>query len=103
MPASKEVFFAGPSHVNPIPAGVRAGGFIFLSAVRGQDPETRVLAPDAESQARQLFTNLQATLGAVGASLEHVVRMGVFMADLEHDRAAFNVVWQERFGDQPPA
>jgi enamine deaminase RidA (YjgF/YER057c/UK114 family) len=29
--------------------------------------------------------------------------MGVFMADLEHDRAAFNAVWQEHFGDQPPA
>lgn len=89
-------------HVNPIPEGVRAGGFLFLSAVRGVDAQRRV-PEDPLAEARLLFQNLAAVLGAAGGSLADVVKMGVFMADLARDRPAFNTAWQEAFGDDPPA
>jgi 2-iminobutanoate/2-iminopropanoate deaminase len=83
--------------------GVIAGGFIFLSAVRGTLPNSRELPQDTEAQARQLFDNIRSTLGWAGASLHDVVKMAVYMADLQRDRPVFNKVWQDHFGDQPPA
>lgn len=83
--------------------GVIANGFIFLSAVRGTLPNSRELPQDAEGQARQLFENIRTTLKWAGAGLEDIVKMAVYMADLQGDRPAFNKVWQEHFGDQPPA
>ena len=94
----------GQSHSSPIPQGVRANGFVFLSALRGVTPGTeRIEAADAEAQARQLFDNLKATLAGVGATLDDVVKVAVYMRDLQRDRPVFNAVWAQRFGDSPPA
>jgi 2-iminobutanoate/2-iminopropanoate deaminase len=94
----------GQSHSSPIPQGVRANGFVFLSALRGVTPGTeRVEADDPEAQARQLFDNLDATLAGIGATLDDVIKVGVYMRDLQRDRPVFNAVWAERFGDSPPA
>ncbi|HLY65947.1 MAG TPA: RidA family protein [Chloroflexota bacterium] len=83
--------------------GVSAGGFIFLSAVRGTLPDSRELPRDAEAQARQLFENIKSTLHWAGAGMEDVVKVAVYMVDLQGDRPPFNKVWQEYFGDEPPA
>jgi len=83
--------------------GVKAGGFIFLSALRGQDPETKKLSPDTLTQARQLFENMKTTLKWAGASLDDVVKVAVYMVDLQGDRPIFNNVWKDYFGDEPPA
>jgi 2-iminobutanoate/2-iminopropanoate deaminase len=83
--------------------GVRAGDFIFLSAVRGTIPNSRDVPADTKEQARQLFANIQETLVAAGATMADVVKMGVYMTDLEGDRPVFNSVWKEYFGTEPPA
>lgn len=92
----------GQRHSSPIPEGVVAGGFIFLSAVRGVDGSG---APpeDTETQARLLFDNMARALEAAGAGLKDVVKIAVYMMDLQRDRPIFNRVWQEHFGDEPPA
>ena len=93
----------GHRHTSPIPQGVKAGGFIFLSALRGVNPETqRVEHDDVEAQSRQLFANLTRALAAAGATLDDVVKIGVYMKDLK-DRAVFNKVWSEHFGQKAPA
>jgi 2-iminobutanoate/2-iminopropanoate deaminase len=81
---------------------VRAGGFLFFSAIRGQDPETRKVPADPEAQARNIFRNLEAVLKEAGATLADVVRVAVYMKDLG-DRDVFNRYWKEAFGDEPPA
>jgi 2-iminobutanoate/2-iminopropanoate deaminase len=83
--------------------GVKAGGFLHLSAVRGTLPGDRGVPSNLEEQVRQLFRNVEATLKQSGASMDHVVKVAVYMLDLEHDRPAFNNVWKEVFGDRPPA
>lgn len=83
--------------------GVKAGGFIFLSAVRGTAGDGRAVPEDTEQQARQLFENIKSTLGYAGAAMEDVVKVAVYMRDLQGDRPAFNQVWKEYFGDEPPA
>ena len=106
MPTSrKHVIFLDDAHrhTSPIPEGVIANGFIFLSAVRGVDPETGSPPEDTERQARLLFDNMKHALAAGGANLDDVVKIAVYMMDLQRDRPVFNRVWQEHFGEAPPA
>jgi 2-iminobutanoate/2-iminopropanoate deaminase len=94
---------SGQRHTSPIPQGVIANGFIFLSAIRGIDFETQKVVADVEQQARQLFKVLEATLEAAGASLADVVQVAVYMKHLQQHRPIFNKVWEEVFGSEPPA
>jgi len=105
MPNRRRVFFntSGQRHSSPIPEGVIANGFVFLTAVRGVDPSTQqVETDDPEEQARAAFAVMRNTLATVGSTVEDVVKVGVYMKDMG-DRDAFNKVWKETFGDEPPA
>lgn len=93
----------GQRHTSPIPQGVTGGGFAFLSAIRGIESDTQKVPEDAEQQARNAFAVLAETLKSFGATLSDVVRIGVYMKDLQGDRPVFNRVWKETFGDDPPA
>ena len=92
-----------PSHTGPVPQAVSAGGWIYVSALFGVDPATGVIPADAREEADQLFANLAAILGAAGAALTEVVRVGIVMRDLQGDRPVFNEVWKSRFGEHRPA
>jgi 2-iminobutanoate/2-iminopropanoate deaminase len=82
--------------------GVKAGGFLFLSAIRGRDPDAGAISEDPVEQARQAFRNLQAVLAASGATLAHVVKVTLYLHDLEM-RKPFHQVWMEFFPEDPPA
>jgi 2-iminobutanoate/2-iminopropanoate deaminase len=102
--ASRQIFTTqGQRHTSPIPQGVIGGGFAFLSAIRGVDIETQKVPEDAEQQVRNAFAVLTETLKSFNASLSDVVRIGVYMKDLQGDRPVFNKVWKETFQDDPPA
>jgi reactive intermediate/imine deaminase len=78
-----------------------------LIAVSGQVPlnaEGCLVGPnDAEAQVRQVFDNLKAALAAAGAGLEHVVKLTIFLTDLE-DLEAFRRVRDDYLvTDTPPA
>lgn len=92
-----------PTHAGPVPQAVVAGGWIFVSALFGVHPQERGIPEDARAEAHQLFDNLAAILAACGAGLSDVVRVGIVMRDLQHDRPVFNEVWVERFGEHRPA
>jgi 2-iminobutanoate/2-iminopropanoate deaminase len=92
-----------PSHTGPVPQAVASGGWIYVSALFGADPGTGRIPDEARAEATQMFDNLEAILAAAGARLTDVVRVGIFMKQLQRDRPAFNEVWKERFGDHRPA
>jgi 2-iminobutanoate/2-iminopropanoate deaminase len=92
-----------PTHAGPVPQAVEAGGWIFVSALFGVHPQKREIPEDTCAEAHQLFDNLAAILAACGAGLSDVVRVGIVMRDLQHDRPVFNEVWIERFGEHRPA
>ena len=52
--------------------------------------QTGRLPAEAGQEADQVFANLVAILSAAGAGLSDVVRVGIFMRDLQRDRPAFN-------------
>jgi 2-iminobutanoate/2-iminopropanoate deaminase len=92
-----------PQHVGPVPQAVESAGWVFVSALFGTDPATGQLSSDPREEADQLFANLRAILEAAGLGLDDVLRVGIFMKDLQRDRPVFNQVWAEHFGDHRPA
>jgi 2-iminobutanoate/2-iminopropanoate deaminase len=92
-----------PSHTGPVPQAVECGGWIYVSALFGADPRTGRIPEEARAEAEQLFANLAAILRAADARLTDVVRVGIFMKQLQRDRPIFNEVWREVFGDHRPA
>jgi 2-iminobutanoate/2-iminopropanoate deaminase len=82
--------------------GVKAGGFLFLSAIRGRNPETNSMVEDPLEQARQALRNTEAVLRASNATLAHVVKVTVYMHDLER-RKEFHRAWMEAWPKDPPA
>ena len=77
-----------------------------LVAVSGQVPldgQGRLAGQDARAQVRQVFDNLTAALAAAGASMEHVVKLTVYLTDLA-DLEAFREVRDAYISlDKPPA
>src|ERR1022692_2840406 len=78
-----------------------------MVAVSGQVPadrDGRLVGPgDPAAQVRQGFENLTAALAAAGATMEHVVKLTVYLTDLA-DLDAFRQVRDEYISlDKPPA
>ena len=82
--------------------GINAGGFLFLSAIRGRDPTTGTTSNDTHEQARQALRNVADVLAASGAALSDVVKVTLYLHDLKY-RTAFHEVWMEAFPKDPPA
>jgi reactive intermediate/imine deaminase len=81
---------------------VRAGDLLFVSGCVPIDGEGRLVPGGVVAQARQVFTNVEAVLAAARASFADVVKVTVFLTDVD-DRAAVNTVRQEVFGATRPA
>jgi 2-iminobutanoate/2-iminopropanoate deaminase len=82
---------------------VRAGDLLFVSGVVPVDGEGNVVGgDDVVEQARQVFRNIGAVLATAGASAQDVVKVTVFLTDVD-DRTAINPVRQEFFGEARPA
>lgn len=81
---------------------VRAGDLLFVSGCVPVDGDGALVPGDVVAQARQVFVNVGAILAAAGATFADVVKVTVFLTDVD-DRAAVNTVRQEVFGDARPA
>ena len=91
----------------PLPRGpysqaIVAEGFVFVAGQAAINPSTNELElGDVRSETRRTLQNIRAILEAAGSSLRDVVRVGVFLADL-NDFQAMNEVYREFFtADQP--
>jgi len=90
----------GGQHL-PFSRAVEADGWLFVS---GQVPmlNGEVVAGNIVVQAHQAIRNLLSILTEAGYGPEHVVRCGVWLDD-PRDFQAFNQVFKEYFGGNPPA
>lgn len=91
-----------PAALGPYSQAIRAGDFVFASGQLGLDPATGDLRAGVAAQAEQALDNLATVLEAAGASLAHVVKTTIFLADMA-DFGTVNAIYGARFGDTPPA
>ena len=81
---------------------VRAGDLLFVSGCVPVDGDGKLVAGDVVAQTRQVFANIGAVLEAAGGRFEDVVKVTVFLVDVD-DRQAVNTVRREVFGSARPA
>jgi 2-iminobutanoate/2-iminopropanoate deaminase len=82
-----------PTPTGPFNQGIRCGNLVFTSGQAGRNRETGKMG-DVADQARRCIANIAAILESAGTSLEHVLKVTVFLRRLE-DRQAFNDAYAE--------
>ena len=76
---------------------------LFISGQIPIDPETgKLVKGEITEQARQAIENLVAVLEAAGATVDDVVKVNVYLEDM-NDFGEFNKVYEEYFGRSKPA
>ena len=91
-----------PEPVGPYSQAIEAGGFLFLS---GQVPLMKsgeMLDDSAAAQTQKVMSHIQAVLKSAGLNCEHIVKVTVFLTNLD-DFAAVNKIYAAFFKDVPPA
>jgi 2-iminobutanoate/2-iminopropanoate deaminase len=82
---------------------VRAGGFLHVSGIVAVDRDGKLVGgDDVIAQTRQVFENMRAVLAAGGCGFEDVVKVTVFLTDID-DRPLINPVRQVIFAETRPA
>ena len=76
---------------------------VFVSGQGATDPSTgRLAGSTVEIQTEQCLKNVRTILEAAGSGLQHVLRCGVFLADMR-EFSKMNAVYSRMFGDHRPA
>jgi reactive intermediate/imine deaminase len=92
-----------PAAIGTYSQAIEANGFVFLSGQIPLDPATmEVVDGDFESRARQVFDNLSAVVEATGGALDDIVKLTVFLTDLDNF-ATVNAVMEDYFKEPFPA
>ena len=82
---------------------VRAGNLLFVSGCIAVDGQGRLVGgDDVVAQCAQVLRNLGAILAAAGCTPHDVVKVNVYLTDVE-DRPLINPLRQEFFGSSRPA
>ncbi len=81
---------------------VQWGDLLFISGMAPVDGQGKVVSADVVVQTRQVFENLKAALDAAGATFADVLKVTVYLTDV-NDRAKINPVRKEYFGEARPA
>lgn len=92
-----------PAAVGPYSQGTIAGNVIFTSGQLPLIPETgELVSDDIKKATLQSLNNVKAIVEEAGSSVEKIVKVNIFLNDI-NDFAAVNEVYSEFFGDHKPA
>ena len=84
---------------------VQSGNTVYLSGQVGIDASGKLVGRDAESQARQIYVNMDATLRELGGDLNSVVRTAIYIVGREnieaHRRVRRELVASGRMAKKP--
>jgi len=87
----------------PLSQAIKVGDWVFASGQLGRDAKTGGLVPGGvAAETRQACEHLRSILDAAGSSLDKVVKVTIYMADLG-ELTAMNDVFNEYFPVDPPA
>jgi len=92
-----------PAAVGPYSQGIDTGSMVFTSGQLPIIPATgKLLDGTIEEQTRQALRNVEAVLKEAGSDLSKVVKVTVFVKDMENF-SRINEVYKEFFTDHKPA
>ena len=92
-----------PAAVGPYSQATEVNGFIFTSGQIPLIPETgELVSEDIKKATARSLDNIEAILEEAGSSLEKVLKVNIFLDDI-NDFAAVNEVYAEYFTEHKPA
>ncbi|MEM0054003.1 MAG: RidA family protein [Nitrososphaeria archaeon] len=92
-----------PTPIGPYSQAIKAGNFLFISGQGPIDPKTgKKIVGDIKEQTRQVLENIKSILEAAGLTLENVVKVNVYLKNM-NDFPKMNEVYKEYFKTNPPA
>ena len=88
----------------PASTAVRGNGVVFTMGYMALDPKTRDVSPGPiEHETKLTMDGLKRILEASGSSLEKVVKVHIFLADIDRDFEGMNRVYAQYFSPPYPA
>jgi 2-iminobutanoate/2-iminopropanoate deaminase len=90
-----------PAAIGPYSQAVNVNGFLYSSGQIALTAEGKMLENDIKKQTRQIFANLRAILEDNGGSIESIIKINIFLTDM-NDFGIVNVLMAEEFGDHKP-
>ena len=102
---SKEIVSTenAPQAIGPYSQAVKAGNLMFISGQIPLDPKTGDLVSESiEEQAKQVLDNVKSICEAAGSSLDDIVKISIFLTDL-NNFSVVNDVMKEYFSEPYPA
>jgi len=91
-----------PAAIGPYSQGVKIGDLIFTSGQLPVNSETGEMPSDIKEATKQSLENIKAILEEAGSSLDKVIKVVVFIKDM-NDFAKVNEVYGTYFTENPPA
>lgn len=85
-----------PGAIGPYVQGIDLGKMVFTSGQIPVDPLSGAIPEQVEDQARLSLENVKAIVTAAGLEVDSIVKMTVFITDL-NDFATINAVYQQFF------
>jgi 2-iminobutanoate/2-iminopropanoate deaminase len=98
---------ASPGGRSRAPGGIRVGNLYFSSGLTGVRPEARkdplAFGGDIKEQTERTLNQHKENLEKMGSSLENVVKVTVFLADVKTEKNAMNEVYAKFFPKDAPS
>ncbi|MEM7128622.1 MAG: RidA family protein [Chloroflexota bacterium] len=103
MPAAKKIYVDGLARLPAFCHATVAGDFVYVSGTLGTKPNSMDLVEGGTAaQTIQTLRNIETILESCGATLAHLIKINVFLANID-DFSAMNKAYLSIIGDDPPA
>ena len=92
-----------PAAIGTYSQATRHGNTVYISGQIPLDPATMEMIEESiEAQIHRVFLNLQAICESAGGTLDDILKLNVFLTDLQHF-SAVNTIMAEYFSEPYPA
>ena len=101
----KEIIFTekAPKPIGPYSQAIKIGNSLFISGQIPVDPKSGELVEgDIRAQTHQVLKNIKAIVEAAGGTLNNVIKVTVYLDDMD-DFAEMNEVYSQYFSESKPA
>src|SRR3989338_2826638 len=90
-----------PEAIGPYSKAIKHNGLVFTAGQIALNPKTnQMIEENIADQTKQVLENLKAVLEAAGSSLDHAIKVNVFLKDM-NDFQTMNEIYAQYFKNKP--